>query len=101
MAVSSPTYKPIVGTGAKSILVKENTTVAGEVTINLPATTRSLVLRSRTTCILKVYTTNAGDFITVNPYCVLKLEGLELSGQDIYISSSVSVVVIETILTLG
>lgn len=101
MAVSSPVYKPIVGTGAKTLVIEETTTAAGLATITLPALTRSVVIRARTPCTLKLSTTNGGDYITVNPYCVLKLEGLELEGQNVYVISSVAITVIEALITQG
>jgi hypothetical protein len=101
MPVSSPVFKPIVNIGAQNITISEVTTVLGKATISLPDLTKSITLRARTACILKLSDTLGGQYITILPKCVLVLEGLEITGKILYIESNVSVVVIETLITHG
>lgn len=101
MSVSNPVFKPRVSTGGKTIVITQTITSGGAATFTLPLDTRAVIFRSRTPCELKFYTTLGGDFITVKPHCVLRLDGLELIGQDLYIESSIAVTIIEALITQG
>lgn len=101
MAVSSPTFKPIVSIGALDISIIETVTVLGEATITLPTLAKSLVIRSRLPSELRVSTSLGGQYITIRPYCTLNLDGLEISGKILYISSTVPVTTIEALITHG
>lgn len=83
MAVSSPTFKPIVATGAIDITIVESTTVLGQTSLTLPDATKSLVIRSRIPTELKLSTTLGGQYITIKPHCVLRLDGLEITGVEV------------------
>ena len=101
MAVSSPTFKPVVSTGALDITIVNSITIAGETTITLPDLTQGLVIRSRVTCELKLSTSLGGAYMTIKPYCTLRLDGLQITGKILYIESSVSITTIETLITHG
>jgi hypothetical protein len=101
MAVSSPIFKPIISVDAIDFGVQEDITVLGKVEIVLPLRTRSLTLRSRSECELKVSSSLNGPYITIKKKCSLSLAGLDLSDKIMYIESSIAVTVIETITTQG
>ena len=101
MAVSSPTFKPIVATGAIDITIVESATVLGQTSITLPDATKSLVIRSRIPTELKLSTTLGGQYITIKPHCVLRLDGLEISGKILYIESMTPITTIEALITHG
>ena len=101
MAVSSPTFKPIVSVGALNITILEETTVLGLASITLPAITKSITLRSRTPCSLRVSDSLGGQYFTIKPYCVLDIENVDLTGKILYIESSISITTIEALITHG
>jgi hypothetical protein len=59
------------------------------------------VLRSRLKTELKVSMSLGGAFLTIKPYCTLRLDGLEITGKMLYIESSVPVTTIEALITHG
>ena len=101
MALTSPTFKPIVSVGALNFSVIEEPTVLGKCQINLPDGTKSFTLRSRSLCTLKVSDSLSGPYITIKPNCCLALDNLEFTGKILYIESSISVTTIETLITHG
>lgn len=101
MPVSSPSFKPIIATGATSLRTQEDVTVLGQAQVILPDNTKSLILRSRTPCELKISESIGGPYITIKSRCVLYLDNLEFTGKILYIESSISVTTIETLITHG
>lgn len=101
MAISSPTYKPIVNVGALNFKVQEDVTVLGLTQVALPDNTKSFTLRSRIPSELKVSDSLGGPYITIKEKAVLSLNNLEFTGKILYIESSVSVTTIETLITHG
>jgi hypothetical protein len=101
MALTSPTFKPIINTGALNFSVIEENTVLGKCQILLPDGTRSFTLRSRSTCTLNISHSLSGPYITVNPKCCLTIDNVEFTGKILYIESSISVTTIETLITHG
>jgi hypothetical protein len=101
MAVSSPSYKPIVSIGATQFTVQEDATVLGECQVALPDLTKSFTLRSRTPCELRISDSIGGQYITVKPNACLALDNLEFTGKILYIESSIPVTIIETLITHG
>lgn len=101
MPISSPTFKPKVSIGSVDITIIESTTIAGQTTITLPVLTNSIVIRSRIVTELKLSTSLGGAYMTIKPYCTLRLDGLEINGKILYIESSVSITTIEALITHG
>ena len=103
MAVSSPTFKPVVSIGAVNITIVNTLTdnLTGKAQIALPDLTKSLTIRSRIKCELKISTIENGDYITLKPHCTLRLDGLEINGKILYIESTGSITTIEALITHG
>ena len=101
MPISSPSFRPIVSVGATQFKIQEDITVLGKCQVILPDLTKSFTLRSRTPCILKVSDSDGGQYITVKTNCCLAIDNLEFTGKILYIESSISVTMIETLITHG
>lgn len=101
MAVSSPTFRPIVSVGAPSLTIEEYITVLGSVSIALPDETRGFILRSRSTCTLNMSDSLGGPSITIKPHCTLQVENLGITGKILYIESSIPITTIEVLITHG
>jgi len=101
MPISSPTFKPVVATGASAVDIENVVTVLGVAVIALPDDTKSVTLRARDKAELKISTTLGGDYMTMLPRTVLTIDNLEINGLELHIISSVSVTTIEALITHG
>lgn len=97
MAVSSPSFKPVVGTGALNKKISNvSATATIETSLALTGTTKGLVIRSRNRGTLKL-AFNSGEsgttYLTINKGCVYSADGIEWNGTTIYFQSDVNDVV--------
>ena len=94
MAVSQPTFKPVVGTGAinKKITNLSVPTADTEVSLALTGTTKGLLIRSRNVGRLQIgfnATESGSNYLTLNRGCVYSITGIEWTSSTIYLQSNI------------
>lgn len=99
MPVSSPTFKPIISTGAKNIQIT-NLSIGVDEEFVLPEGVREILIRAKNAAEITIAQTIGGDTFTVSPNCSLSIDGLELSSTSLFINSNIPATMVEILIKL-